>query len=448
VSFRPIFPELVAARSDGYQERGWRVEEGQALRGLASCDFTHRVVQVPLGRSGVERIVRAHELMHIRVSPHDVDTHLMFRDIPAQALDCAEELRVNELLARSGLPVGDLADGSERAAGERLARNGEWERTVYFLAAVMGTGAERAFLRGVRAGAPGWTKGLGVLRRRVRALLAGCDTAELASTRRVSEEPASAPHGFVAVTVPVAQLLARVAESAVPRTDEDLARLRRSLGPAARRLPTGQFAQLVFDDGLQYSSAPATRTTRRLRPDVAGVALRFPSRLLTDSNQRAFARPRPDRGGIVVIDQSGSMDVDPGDVEQMTRVCPCATVLGYSHRPGDRSERPNAWLLAHAGRRATTARHGNVGNGVDGPALAWAAARRRRGDRIIWVTDGQVTDSNDHPDRALSAECARLVRRHRIAMVRTIDEARRVLGGCAPSEPATRFGRVGRELAN
>jgi hypothetical protein len=148
-----------------------------------------------------------------------------------------------------------------------------------------------------------------------------------------------------------------------------------------------------------------------------------------------------------VVDQSGSMDISPSDVDALLAVAPCATVMGYSHRPGDRRITPNAWLLAHDGLRATTSPHGNVGNGVDGPVLEWAAGRRRSGERLVWVTDGQVTDSNDHPSRELSASCARLVRRHRVAMVRTLDEARRVLRGGVPPEPATGFGRVGRELS-
>jgi hypothetical protein len=142
------------------------------------------------------------------------------------------------------------------------------------------------------------------------------------------------------------------------------------------------------------------------------------------------------------------MDVDPEELSRLLDVAPCALIVGYSHRPGDRLGTPNAWVLADNERRSTTAPIGNVGNGVDGPILTWASSMRRAGDRLVWVTDGQVTDSNDHPSTALSFECARLVRRHRISMVRTFDDARRVLRGWPPTEPATSFGRVGRELTS
>ena len=174
--------------------------------------------------------------------------------------------------------------------------------------------------------------------------------------------------------------------------------------------------------------------------------MRYPSRLLTDPHRRAFSRSRRGVGGVVVIDQSGSMDVDATEIGRVLRSAPAATLVGYSHRPGDDGLIANAWILARDGRRAQSTPTGNVGNGVDGPVLSWAIRQRRSGDRVVWVTDGQVTDSNDHPDRFLSNSCARLVRRHGVVLVRTLADADEVLRGRPVKEPSTEFGRVGREL--
>jgi dihydropteroate synthase len=67
---------------------------------------------------------------------------------------------------------------------------------------------------------------------------------------------------------------------------------------------------------------------------------------------------------------------------------------------------------------------------------------------VVWVTDGQVTDSHDHPDEALAAACASLVRRHGIRLARDLTEAANAL---RTNRPLTRsrcseFGRVGRKL--
>ena len=131
--------------------------------------------------------------------------------------------------------------------------------------------------------------------------------------------------------------------------------------------------------------------------------MRYPSRLLTDDHRRAFTRRAARHGGIVVIDQSGSMDVDPRDC---TRLCV---------KPHARSSLATATVLAIGERRRTAGcsvtavtvassyPSGNVGNGVDGAVLSWALGQRRGREPVVWVTDGQVTDSHDHPDDGLAA---------------------------------------------
>ena len=149
-----------------------------------------------------------------------------------------------------------------------------------------------------------------------------------------------------------------------------------------------------------------------------------------------------------MIDQSGSMDVSPEDLRGLLHEAPAALVIGYSHRPGDRGTTPNAWVLCDQRVLASPSPSGNVGNGVDGPVLAWAAAHRRANEPFVWVTDGQVTDSHDYPDAALSRECARMVRDHRIRLVRDLSG---VVCALRADRPTPRshwgsFGRVGHAL--
>jgi hypothetical protein len=439
---------LVTGREDELPDGRWNVQSGWALRGHASCNFVTRTIEVPLGSTPTDRVIRAHELIHLRVSPHDVHPLSVYRDLHQRALECAEEYRVNLLLGRMGFDVALVRDGSESIAAQRLALNGAWDEAVFFFTATISTGAEREFLKGLRRVSPEWVKALQLVRRRIVTMFAKWSVDAIASTHRA--DSLELPQGFDSFTVPLARLLMNVANAATPTSANELRQFRRSLEPGGRRAPSGRFADLIVDDSMIYDAVVQRASSRRIRADVSGTALRFPSRLLTDPHQRAFSRKKRAPGGVVVVDQSGSMDVDVSQIDDLLRATPDAVVIGYSHRPGDISHSANVWTIAHEGRRARTIPHGNVGNGVDGPVLRYAISRRKRGDRVIWVTDGQVTDSNDHPSVQLSSECAQLVQRHRITMVRTVDDAVALLrcGHGFRHESPANFGRVGAAWAS
>jgi hypothetical protein len=445
VAITVIHPELVTGREDGFASGKWTVRPGSTLRGEASCNLTDRILVVPLGRDGTSRVVRAHELMHTRVSPHRLEHYGLWDDLSPRALECAEELRINTLVGRLGFDVGLLRDGSEKYGGRQLAENAEWPEALCFLMAVVGTGAEKDYLAGVRQGNPSWLPGLRAVRKRALALMDALGTSSLGSTRLNGEQ---VPSGYADSTIVLARIITQSMAARPPTSPDELRAFRRSLEPGGRRPPSGRFAALKLDSSLVMSARPRGAGVRRARPSATGTSMRYPSRLLTDDLKRAFARPTTFHGGIVVIDQSGSMDIDPMQLQALLRRAPDALVVGYSHRPGDRGDVANAWLLANRGAVATSCPSGNVGNGVDGPMLLWALGRRRGHEPVVWVTDGQVTDSHDHPDDELTAQCADLVRAHRIRLVRDLEEAARMLSANSAIRPAkwSEFGRLGRKL--
>jgi hypothetical protein len=437
-----VFPELVHGRRDGFEQGAWILESGSVLRGGARCNLSERVLTVPHDDDPVSRVVRAHELAHIRVSPYLREHTFLDADVTERALECAEEFRVNLILARLGFDVTLLCDGSERPGGKRLAQAGAWGEIVCFLLAVLGTGAEGEFLRGVRSVQPSWVVALRAVKKRVTAMVNDLDTFTLGDTTLDDE---GRPVGYSNVTVPIARLISRAGAAAAPESPDDLRVFRRSLELGSRRAPSGVFASLVFDESMSYVMRPRRSGHRRAHPSTSGSVMRYPSRLLTDPLQRAFARKSPGAGGVIVIDQSGSMDVTVEELDSLLCNAPGALIVGYSHRPGDAGVTPNAWILAKSGRVALQARPGNIGNGVDGPVLQWALRQCRLGGPVIWVTDGQVTDSHDHPCHTLSLQCAVLVQRHRIRMVRNVAEVAGALRGRRAARGI--FGRVGRELA-
>ena len=377
------------------------------------------------------RLVRAHELMHARVSPVAPACFEAWSELAPRAVECAEEFRVNTLLARVGFDLAELRDGSERLTGRRLAASEEWEELAYFAAAVSGTRALGVLAGGARAVRPSWGAACRALERELVRAARRVDTSMLASTAPGERD---LPEGFSVHTRALASIVARHATR--PTTDRPRRRGRR---PVA----TGTFAPLVLDPTIGLDVVvPGTATPRRALA-ASGRRVRRPDRLATDPARRVFERRGRGRGGVVLVDQSGSMSLTDDELCDLLGAAPGAFILGYSHAPGS-SGVPNAWVLADRGRAAATVRAGNVGNGVDGPALRHALARRLGREPMVWICDGQVTDSGDHADAALAAECARLVVRHGVQMVSSVPEALAVLRARGPSVAGIRaLGRVG-----
>jgi hypothetical protein len=383
--------------------------------------------------------------MHARVSPHRIEHFGALEETAPRALECAEELRVNTLIARLHFDVSLLRDGSEKIGARRIAESQDWSEAICFLMAVVGTGGEKEYLAGIRQVAPSWMPGLRAVRKRALGLFDSFTSANLGATRLNDE---SLPSGYANATVVLAGLLTQSMMARPPKTPEELRAFKRSLEPGGRRPPTGRFAPLVFDATVAMSRRARGAGLRHARASTSGPTMRYPSRLLTDDRKRAFARRSTFHGGVVIIDQSGSMDLDEETLTTLLRRAPNALVIGYSHRPGDHGSTPNAWILADRGSVATTVPSGNIGNGVDGTVLEWALRRRRGTEPVVWVTDGQVTDSHDHPDDRLTGDCAELVRLHRVRLVRELGDAGRALSWGPTNGHAewTRFGRLGRKL--
>lgn len=401
-------PELLSSRADRPGGSRWRVEPGPLRRGEAWTDLTTSCMRVPFGGGEHGRLVRAHELMHARVSPLSPSPFTAFAGIHPRAVECAEEFRVNELLRRCGFDLRELRDGSERLTGRRLAELGDLEELALFAAAIAGTGALGDLCAGARRVAPPMAAMARGLARELREAVRRVASSGLASTEPTTE---GLPLGFLVHTRRLASIIERALATPVGSPSHGARRPR----PA----PTGRFAELRLDDTVALDRRlPGASIPRRV-PAAQGRRAVRPARLVTDPARRCFERRAARAGGVVVVDQSGSMALDEGDLERLVALAPGAFVLGYSHAPGSVGV-PNAWVLADRGRVATRVRPGNVGNGVDGPALRHALARRRAGEPVVWVCDGQVTDSGDHADPDLAAECAQLVLRHGVAMVPTV----------------------------
>lgn len=386
--------------------RPWVVEEGAARRGEAFTNLVSHRMRVPLGSDETSRCIRAHELMHAKVSPLEAIIPDSYAYLRHETVVAAEEFRVNMLTGMAGFPVMKfLSDGSERRTGERLAECMDWNELVHMVAATAGTKSHADLLTGVRKVRSTWVRPLrqvsAALRRHWRGATDGETNLDFVSSTMLVD---GLPEGWY-FTLEIARILNNALRTTVELEDAPIPDVR-TLDVDAMSEP-GHWARLI-ELPLERPQKVDGRIGRRKRPSVVGRHPRHLHRLLTDPERRIFERRDRGNGGVVVIDQSGSMRLTDDDLWNIIEAAPGCVIIGYSHCPGT-VDRPNIWVLADRGNVTDSIPAGNGGNGVDGPALEFALKRRRPTEPFVWVCDGFVTGEDDRGTLNLNEECARLV---------------------------------------
>lgn len=163
---------------------------------------------------------------------------------------------------------------------------------------------------------------------------------------------------------------------------------------------------------------------RRIIAWHTGRFPRYLSRMVTDPHRRIFSRKTRSLGAVVIIDCSGSMGLSQTDVKRLVHASAGASVLCYSSDSRNQNQY-NAWLVARNGRQTSALPKFPGGNGVDGPALLWAAKNLRRNGSspMIWISDGWVTGRGDGYRPYLREECRRIQKRYKIRRVNGVSEA-------------------------
>lgn len=463
----------VAARRDPYPDllgrrdapKGvtspWAIHDVPMAPGFAKTSPVGREMFVPVGDTPQERVVRAHEMMHAKVSPAETWPEWLERGVASErALISAEEFRVNELCRRQGFDTKkSLLDGSEKFTGERIAQEGLWSEGVYMTAAFAGTARLRPFISGVRKHNPEWADAFRALDARLRALVKKITTSQLASTR---SDGGLAPDGF-GYTETWATLLDLLANPPTPDDDdgEGVDDERAGLGtdgPEADKVTASGKGKAKprshptpFDaDTIKRMTTPR-RTGRgaggvvpwvplkverasldrlapgglgkKRRPADRGRHPRRIHRILTDPHKRIFDATKRGNGGVVLVDVSGSMTFTEADILRIVEAAPGAIVATYSATTKS-DNRSNLWIVAEKGKMTSTIPHGNGGNGCDGPALEWAIKQRQRSSSpVVWVCDGVVTGEGDKLSDTLTLECIDKVLRNKVIMVPRVEEA-------------------------
>ena len=446
----------------------WTIDPCSARRGEPSTSIAERKMFVPVDDTETSRCIRAHEMMHAKVSPADQFEQWVNRKIASQkAMIAVEELRVNFLCGKVGFDVKKhLADGGETADGERIALTGDWTGAVHMAIATAGTASNKLFLNGIRRHNRFWGNGLAdISKRALREMKKASRYHNFASTG-VDVVSGLAPAGFLHT-----ERIAEWVDRLTSLTPEELFGDESQETENSENESQEEGANTEAKEGEKKVAQHSNRGRGRpkegegkklssITPSISGRAIptwtelnieRLPMpiqtkgnigkkrtssnigrsprrmhRLLSDPSMRIFDKVSRGAGGVVVIDNSGSMSLTHKQVQSIVENAPGALVASYSELSD--SNLPNMYVLADKGRMVKEIPKQGSGNGVDFPAIEWAVKNKQRSSSpVVWVTDGGVCGKNAGFSDTLAMQCINFCRKHNIIVVRHVNEAIDVL---------------------
>ena len=470
-------PEILT-RGDTEPGR-WEVEDCPPKRGLPHTDIVNRRMVSPGDDSEMSRVIRAHEMMHAKVSPADEWPKWIARGIASkQGMEAVEELRVNLLCQKAGFNMKEhLSDDGETYDGERIPANTDWAGAVYMTIACAGTASLKKYLTGIRRNNRLWGKALKRIATRAEREMGNYYNHDNLASTEIHEDSGLAPYGMF-FTESIAEWIDRIAASPPPEpepvavvpkddaeadeadegdedADEVEGRSHSNIGVTdpvkferwEERLKSvthervGGYKGIPCWEELRIGAqqlsihAPGSIGKKRI-PANTGKHPRRLHRLLTDPERRIFDRTIHGRGGVVVIDCSGSMSLSVEEIKEILSAAPGATILGYSDLG---NEGTNAYILAHKGKMVAEIPKMGGGNGVDHPALEWGIkAKQRPTSPVIFITDGGVCGKNSGFIDALAMQCIKTIIRNNVLVYEHVEDSVKALKAMSRGEKPVR----------
>lgn len=455
-------PEMLGRKDT--QHGAWQVDSCAPVRGLPHTNIVDRQMVVPVSQEETDRVIRAHEMVHAKVSPADDFILWLNRGIASDtALRAVEEVRVNYLVKKAGFdPMTHLADGSELRAGEELAKRDDWAGAVYSAVAFTCSAGLKDFLTGVRRVNRAWGESLREIAKKVEKEIVKSDrTGTLGSTIR-DQRTGLAPLGF-SHTERIAEMVDRLANPPKQENEDeqnnenenaqgndekneegkakqsnksktgkaDKAPVNKDevkkVNPVA---PSGRGAVPQWAE-LKIRKLPLTRHApgglgRKRRANDMGRNPRRIQNALADPYKRIFDATKKGNGGVVLIDGSGSMSLKTEDIVKIVDSAHGATVAVYSADSANQND--NLLILAEKGKMVQTLPQRNGGNGVDGPALAWAIKQRQHAKApVVFITDGAVHGLGQGYNDLLAMDCINMVLKHNVIVRLNVAEGIKAL---------------------
>ena len=169
-----------------------------------------------------------------------------------------------------------------------------------------------------------------------------------------------------------------------------------------------------------YHRVPRAKLGTSNKPSDFGDVFRYPERVMSDG--MVFSSRKKSSVGTIMIDISGSMNVDMDDIHKIIRATGGVTIATYC---GKTSGENRGWLdvIAKGQRVVKEIEERAYGNVIDYPALKWLA--RQEGPRI-WICDGEVTGIGDSQDANYVKVCFDTAKRARIKIIGSLEEFMRI----------------------
>ena len=438
------FPEFLDKRGEGL----WDVGEGDKVE----TNVNDREMSVPLGTDDLSVNIRRHEMARAKYTPASPNHNQIGVKLPVLA--AAESMRLTDNLERAGLDMTDgyIPPDQGKVYAAHMSKiyavdpAKAQQETLLFTVSHGQTAAGGAFNETILK------SGNSDL---VKAMQNGIKAVQLFHQFTDGRSGEKSPHQYTA-TEYVAKWMQQIHEIIEEREDRkeqkesgDKKKQEKSDGSVAEdaedmeEVEKGEEEQ---EEKIEDQPGKSNRfngwgemTTenpprpirvieklmgRKRKASDRGVRIKSLHRYVTDHKifQRKAKRPG---GGSVLVDNSGSMALDPGDVERLVTEVPasrCAKYEGRSRRGTSERGHGTLTILSKDGRRTSDENFARKlgGNVVDLPALKWLA---QQPEPRIWVSDGIVTDSNESNSPEAGRQCRAFRRKHRIFRVDTMDVA-------------------------
>lgn len=413
---------IITPLPEAFDGRKWAVKNGPG-----AVDLTSNEMFIPTGNTYADQFVRLHEMGHARWTPKSASEKLAHKHgISLEALQVCEDARIHAKLGKLN------SIGREKMTGVLTDQTAK----AYIEYALKTRNPARELAR-ILTGSWGTSDSA-----RIRRAISDYDIKdkETHEAHRLMNEVDEAHNvirehyssatlrrnaklDFKKTTLPAAQMFDRLFPVNPEKMDDcKLDKFRKKL------MRQGKFKHVPWAelDGPVNPALTKNYNARKLgashRATDSGAILRNLHRLPVDG--AIFSTRKKIVGGALLLDASGSMDIQSGAIEKFLESVPHGIVAIYA---GMKSRnRGTLAIIAKAGRmldaegierlRSKIGRH----NLVDGPALRWLA---KQSGKKVWVSDGIVTGSEEKVGENLPLECDQICRAAGIERFDAVHEA-------------------------
>lgn len=388
-----------------------------------SVDLSSRVMEVSLDDTDIAAYGRAHEMVHVKITPPAGSAELCAKHgISFVALQCIEDMRVHDFMSARNIPRPAYADKSTLLDKIRpIAKNAKM--LVSLLCATRFCEQSGSLTEAICESSE-----IDNCSEIISLYELLCEVYDHFKGMQYRDKPVTTLAGFETLTVPIAKLFDELfaGNGDQPQAIDPREYATRYGTDYASRTKWGEmFGPQKIPLSVPRKNRKGLQRTWR-DEGVMPVAMH---RLPVDG--RVFSRRRKDRGGTVLIDASGSMSFSSQDLADVIATAPGATIGVYAGdrtmgrlvivaangRMADRDEIDKALSVGADGELRGAPMHGNV---VDGPALRWLA---RQASPRIWYSDGGVTGEYDRTGFNLMVEVNQIAREADIERVSNWREA-------------------------